>query len=60
MSVTKYNSVFSVAISVDHDYNDPDNVPVELLIAAMEKRLAYLKKYIDEANEAFYHEDTTE
>ena len=60
MSESKYTSIFSVAVSVDHSQSDPDNVPVELLIAAMENRIAYLKKNINEADEAFYHEDTEE
>lgn len=60
MSKSKYNSVFSVALSVDHNHDDPDNIPVEVLIDAMEARVAYLKKNVNEANEAFYHEDTIE
>lgn len=39
----KYNTLLDVAFTVEHDCEDPNDIPFELAIAALEKRLAALK-----------------
>ena len=56
----KYNSMFDVAFSIEHDHEDPYDVPVKDLIAACRKRLDYLESHPDDAQEAFGHSDTYE
>lgn len=51
--MAKYNTMFDVAFSIDHDYADPNNIPLRDLIEALEKRLNYLKKNPQEAVDAF-------
>jgi hypothetical protein len=58
--MAKYNSMFDVAFTVEHDHDNPEEVPVPELIAALERRLVYLKANPIEAVEAFGHSDTYE
>jgi hypothetical protein len=51
--VAKYNTMFDVAFEVDHDEDDPQDVPVEKLLDAVEKRLRTLRANLEEAAEAF-------
>ena len=55
-----YNTLFDVAFSVDHNYEDPNDIPVEILLEALEKRLMYLKANSTEAKESFGFSDTYE
>ena len=54
----KYNTMFDVAFTVEHDYDEPGDVPVKDLLAAMEKRLDYLKENPTEVIEAVGVNDT--
>jgi hypothetical protein len=56
--IFKYNSAFDVAFSIDHNYDNWEDVPTEDLIAGLEKRLQYLKDNPGEAAECFGHCDT--
>lgn len=60
MNRKKYNTVFDVTFSVDHDCKDPFDVSKEKLIEALEKRLKYLKENPSDAAEAFGFVDTCE
>ncbi len=48
----KYNTMFDVAFSVEHDFDDPHNVPVAALIEGLNRRLTYLIAHPQEAREA--------
>lgn len=60
----KYNSMFEVAFSIDHSIEDPDEIGVEELIAALQKRVDEIKEIArrdpGEAIEAFGLLDTYE
>jgi len=58
-SKIKKNTMFDVAFTVIH-FEDPDAIPVESLLEALEKRLNHLKNNLDEAKEAFGICDTFE
>lgn len=49
----KYNSMFDVAFSIDHDQDDPYDIPVRELIDAMQRRVNELRTLGGEAIEAF-------
>ena len=48
----KYNTLFDVAFSVVHE-GDPADVPVEVLLEALQKRIDLLKANPAEALDAF-------
>lgn len=56
----KYNTMYDVAFSYEHDYEDPSEVPPERLIEALEKRVNYLKSNLSDAAESFGVCDTYE
>jgi len=57
----KYNTAFTVAFSVDHDFEDTADVPIPLLIAGALRRLADLSEEDPRgAAEAFEAYDTYE
>ena len=57
----RYNTMVDVAFSVEHDYDDPYDIPLEVLIAALEKRIETLKSEDkNAAKEAFGFLDTYE
>jgi hypothetical protein len=65
MTAPKYNTMLDLAFSVEHDFDDPyelienqDNLP--LVLAALERRLAELRRLPTEAGEAFGICDTYE
>ena len=60
MEYMRYNTMFDVAFTVDHEFENPGCVPVPLLIIGLERRLAYLKANREEAVEAFGILDTIE
>lgn len=39
----RYNTMFDVAFTVEHDYEDPFDIPKELLIEALQKRVDYIR-----------------
>lgn len=49
----KYNTMFDVTFSIDHDYDDPNDIPYSDLIKALEKRLNFLKQNPSYAIDAF-------
>jgi len=53
-----YNTMFDVAFTVEHDEEDANDVPADVLIAGLEKRIANLKATPGEAREAFGVLDT--
>lgn len=55
----KYNTLFDVAFSVVHE-GDPADVPVEVLLEALQKRIDLLKAKPDEAAGAFGINDSYE
>jgi hypothetical protein len=59
-SMNKYNSMFDVAFSIDHDCDDPYDIPVAKLIDAMQERVNELRKLGGESIEAFGLCDTYE
>ena len=58
--VSKNNTMFDVAFSLEHDCKDPEDVPVASLLSALRQRLQYLEQNPDEAREAFDVCDTYE
>lgn len=60
MKSPKYNTLFDIAFSYEHDYEDPHDVPPEQLIKALEERVRYLKDNPVEAEGAFGVNDTYE
>lgn len=56
----KYNSMFDVAFTIEHDYEDPNDVPPALLIEACQRRLNDLRANPQDAAEAFGESDTYE
>jgi polysaccharide pyruvyl transferase WcaK-like protein len=55
----RYNSMYDIAFSFDHDYENTDDIPPAVLIAAALKRLARLLESSDvEIKEAFGECDT--
>ena len=40
--MTKYNTMFDVAFSVEHDNENPEDVSVALLLDAAQKRIDWL------------------
>ncbi len=58
--VKKYNTMFDVAFTVTHSYKDPSNVPVPMLIDALEERVKFLRNFPEDAAEAFGICDTYE
>ena len=57
----KFNTMFDVAFSIDHDCDDPFDIPVAYLIEAMLRRARELQSLpADEALEAFGACDTYE
>lgn len=55
----KYNTLFDVAFAVVHE-GDPSDVPVEVLLNAMQKRIDFLKANPAEALDAFGINDSYE
>lgn len=49
----KFNTMFDVAFAVEHDCEDPENVPVADLIAALQQRVNYLRTHPSDAVDAF-------
>jgi hypothetical protein len=49
----KYNAMFDVAFSVVTKFVNSDNIPMEVLLDGLEKRLNYLKANRDECADAF-------
>jgi|688.fasta_scaffold16366_13 hypothetical protein len=49
----RYNTMFDVAFTVNHDCEEPRDVPVGVLIDALQQRVRYLKQNPDDAAEAF-------
>ena len=60
--MAKYNTMFDVAFSLEHDYEDPYDIPVSDLCDALEKRLKYLRECREDSavGEAFGVCDTYE
>lgn len=56
----KYNTMFDVAFSIDHDYEDPEEIPKPLLIQALERRIKVLQENPSDMAEAFGVCDTYE
>jgi hypothetical protein len=56
----KYNTMFDVAFTVEHNEEDPYNVNKDLLLAALQKRIDYLKRNPQECYGAFGICDTYE
>lgn len=54
----KYNTMFDVAFSIDHDCDDPYDIPVDDIITALEARVQYLKANPLEVKEAIGACDT--
>lgn len=54
--MTKFNSMFDIAFSVEHNYTDPYDIPVEILIFALEKRLMDIKKRVLDGEKQFGEE----
>ncbi len=48
----RYNTMFDVAFEVNHDC-EPGDVPIEVIIDALQQRVTYLKQNPDDAAEAF-------
>jgi len=53
-----YDTMFDVAFTVEHDFINANDVPADVLIAGLEKRVASLKANPGEAREAFGVLDT--
>jgi len=56
----KYSSVFDFAFSIDHNYEDPCDIPREKLIEAAKKRLDSIllnEDYIDDFGECDTYEN---
>ena len=49
----KYGSDWDVVFSLESNHENPDDIPVEELIAAAQKRIDYLRRNPDEAREDF-------
>jgi hypothetical protein len=49
----KYNTMFDVAFSVEHDEEIPEDVSAALLLDAAQKRIDFLRNHPGEAAEAF-------
>ena len=47
----RFNSDFDVMFSINHD-GDPEDLSAEVLLEALEKRVAYLRNNLDEVKEA--------
>lgn len=65
MSKPKFNTMLDVAFSVDHSFEDPDELlhtshGRQLVLAALAKRLAMLMAEPQECSEAFGNCDTYE
>jgi hypothetical protein len=56
----KFNTMFDIAFSIDHNCEDPHDVPDEILIAALSDRLDHLRANPQEAAGAFGVCDTYE
>jgi len=49
----KYNTMFDLAFSVEHDNDNPEDVSAALLLDAAQKRIDFLRNHPGEAAEAF-------
>jgi hypothetical protein len=47
----RFNSDFDVMFCINHD-GDPEDLSAEILLEALEKRVAYLRNNLDEVKEA--------
>jgi len=56
----KYNTMFDIAFTIDHDTEDARDIPADTLIDALERRIQVLKDNPGEALEAFGYNDTIE
>jgi hypothetical protein len=56
----KYNTMFDVCFTVEHDQDEPLDVPVAVLLEALQRRVHYLRANPDDAAEAFGASDTYE
>ena len=56
----KYNTMLDIGFTVEHSFEDPYNIPINVLIAALEKRIENLRQNPDEKWEAFGVCDTYE
>lgn len=56
----KYNTMFDVAFSVEHDCDDPHDVPAAVLLQALRHRVNYLRRHPEDAMDAFGPCDTYE
>ena len=44
MSRPKYSTMLDVAFAIEHDFEDPLDIPLEDLIAALEQRIASIRR----------------
>lgn len=51
--MTKYNTMFDVAFSVEHECDNPEDVPVTELLDGMQRRLDDLRNHTSDAMESF-------
>lgn len=56
----KYNTMFDVVFSIDHDCHSPIDVPLEVLLDALQARVNYLRANPEDAGDAFGVCDTYE
>lgn len=49
--IDRFNSDFDIMFSINHD-GDPEDLSAEVLLEALEKRVAYLRNNLDEVKEA--------
>ncbi len=54
----KYNTMCDVGFTIEHNYEDPCDIPIADLINALRKRAEYLEEHPNEAVEAFGFLDT--
>lgn len=54
----QFNTMCDVGFTIEHNYDDPHDIPVEDLIDALRKRIEWLEQNPGDAMEAFGFNDT--
>lgn len=54
----KFNTMCDVGFTIEHNYEDPRDIPSENLVKALRERVEYLEEHKNEAAEAFGFLDT--